>query len=117
MYIYENENWPKFSWEHAKVDNLLIAARGESQGSFDFLNFTFYLGRSRVISKVKTSGKTFRAKLNNVTSWCKTMRNRMTLGNFWKIYQAKIRGHVQYYGVSHNTDKVGEFIGRATKIL
>jgi RNA-directed DNA polymerase len=96
------------------------ALRGQPQGSFDFLGFTFYLGRSRrgyIIPKVKTSGKKFRAKLKNVTDWCRTQRNRMKLSSLWKIYQAKIRGHVQYYGISHNTDKVDEFIGQATKIL
>lgn len=96
------------------------AAKGRPQGVFDFLGFTFFLGRSKkgyIIPKLKTSGKKFRAKLKNVATWCKTERNRMKLGNLWKIFQAKIRGHVQYYGVSHNTDKVDEFIDRATKIL
>ena len=37
--------------------------------------------------------------------------------NIWKIFQSKIRGHIQYYGVSFNTDKVKEFIAQATKIL
>jgi group II intron reverse transcriptase/maturase len=96
------------------------AAKGQSQGSFDFLGFTFYIGKSqkgRSIPKMKTSGKKFRAKLNNVTVWCKNIRNRMTFREIWKIFQAKIRGYIQYYGISHNTDKVDEFIDRATKIL
>ena len=41
------------------------AARGEKQESFDFLGFTFYLGRSRkgrVIPKMKTSGKKVQSK-------------------------------------------------------
>jgi RNA-directed DNA polymerase len=96
------------------------AKLGEPQRAFDFLGFTFYLGRSRkgyVIPKVKTSGKKFRAKLNNVKAWCKAVRNRWKLSDIWKIFRAKIRGHLQYYGVSHNVDKVDEFIDRATKIL
>ena len=96
------------------------ARRGIPQGAFDFLGFTFYLGRSRkgnIIPKVKTSGKKFRAKLKNVKTWCKAVRNRIKLGEIWRIFLAKIRGHIQYYGVSHNTDKVDEFIDRATKIL
>lgn len=96
------------------------AAQGKSQDAFDFLGFTFYLGRSRkghIIPKVKTSGKKFRAKLKNVSVWSKTVRNSIKFGEIWKTFQAKIRGHVQYYGVSHNTDKVDEFINRATKIL
>lgn len=108
--------------EKTKVVHFSIkeACWGIRQESFDFLGFTFYLGKSRrgyIIPKVKTSGKKFRAKLNNVTAWCKTVRNRMPLGKIWKTFQSKIRGHVQYYGVSHNTDKVDEFIDRATKIL
>ncbi|MDB2614431.1 group II intron reverse transcriptase/maturase [Chlamydiales bacterium] len=96
------------------------ASQGEPQGSFDFLGFTFYIGKSRKgirIPKMKTSGKKFRAKLNNVTTWCKDVRNKLPLSKLWKIFQSKIRGHIQYYGVSHNTDKVDEFIDRATKIL
>ena len=66
---------------------------------------------------MKTSGKKFRAKLNNVKAWCKTVRNRLKLNDIWRTFRAKIRGHIQYYGVSHNVDKVDEFIDRATKIL
>jgi RNA-directed DNA polymerase len=96
------------------------AAGGKTQGSFDFLGFTFYLGKSRkgkVIPKVKTIGKRLRAKLKGLKIWSQAVRNRMSLGKIWKTFQAKIRGYVQYYGVSHNTDKVDEFIDRATKIL
>lgn len=96
------------------------ACWGIQQKAFDFLGFTFYIGKSRrghLISKMKTSGKKFRAKLKNVNEWCKRIRNRKPLAEIWKTFQAKIRGHVQYYGVSHNTDKVDEFIDRATKIL
>lgn len=96
------------------------ASKGIPQGVFDFLGFTFYLGlsrRGRVIPKIKTAGKKFRSKLNNVKKWCKTVRNRLNLAEIWRRYRAKIRGHIQYYGISHNVDKVDEFIGKATKIL
>lgn len=96
------------------------AARGKSQKSFDFLGFTFYLGRSkkgRIIPKVKTSGKKLRTKLKNVNEWSRAVRNRMKLAEIWKLFQAKIRGHIQYYGVSHNTAKVNEFINQAKRIL
>lgn len=96
------------------------AGRGKSQKSFDFLGFTFYLGKSKggnIIPKVKTSGKKFRAKLKNVNAWSKAIRNRMKLTDIWKLFQAKIRGHIQYYGVSHNTFRVNEFINQAKRIL
>jgi RNA-directed DNA polymerase len=96
------------------------ARRGNQQEAFDFLGFTFYLGRSRkgyVIPKVKTSGKKFRAKLKSIRVWAQTVRSKMNLESIWRIFKAKLRGHIQYYGVSFNMEKVDEFIGRSTKIL
>lgn len=96
------------------------ARRGNQQEAFDFLGFTFYLGRSKkgyVIPKVKTSGKKFRAKLKSVRVWAQTVRSKMNLESIWRIFKAKLRGHIQYYGVSFNMKKVDEFLGRSTKIL
>jgi RNA-directed DNA polymerase len=52
----------------------------------------------------------------------KTEERSFELGFFGNLQKdgcliPKLRGHVQYYGISHNTDKVDEFIGQATKIL
>lgn len=47
---------------------------GVKQGAFDFLGFTFYMGKSRrglAIPKLKTRSKSFREKLSNVNLWCK----------------------------------------------
>ncbi len=94
--------------------------RGIKQGSFEFLGFRFYLGKTlkgATIPKVKTSGKRFRSKLNNVTAWAKKVRNRIPLGEIWKTFCAKLRGHVQYYGVSFNFKLVAKFIYEAKKII
>ena len=94
--------------------------RGIKQGSFEFLGFRFYLGKSLkgvTIPKVKTSGKRFRSKLNNVTTWVKQVRNKIPLGEIWKIFCAKLRGHVQYYGVSFNIKMVSKFLYEAKKII
>lgn len=93
---------------------------GVKQGSFEFLGFRFYLGKSRkgmTIPKLKTSGKRFRSKLNNVTAWAKEVRNRKPLGEIWKTFCAKLRGHVQYYGVSHNSKMVKTFLAKAKMII
>lgn len=93
---------------------------GIKQGAFDFLGFTFYLGRSRrgnVIPKLKTSGKRFRSKLNRVTEWARKNRNRLPLKQLWKTFCSKLRGHIRYYGVSHNGDKVDKFVFAAVKIM
>lgn len=96
-----------------------LARQGIKQETFDFLGFTFYWGKSRngrTIPKLKTRSKTMKAKLNKVTVWFKENRNKMTLKEIWDIFRAKLRGHIQYYGVSHNITLVHKFIYEATKI-
>jgi RNA-directed DNA polymerase len=93
---------------------------GEKQESFDFLGFTFYLGRTlrgKVIPKVKTSGKRLRGKLKKVNDWARDIRNQKTLGEIWKIFCTKLKGHVQYYGVSFNSKSVEAFLNAAERIL
>ena len=90
------------------------------QRAFDFLGFTFYLGKSRkgaVIPKVKTCGKRYRSKLNRVKDWIRQIRNKKPLNAIWKTFCAKLRGHIQYYGVSFNSKAVGGFIRRAEEIM
>lgn len=94
--------------------------RGIKQGAFDFLGFTFYLGRSMrgsIIPKIKTCGKRYRSKLNKVKDWAQRIRNQESLGAIWKTFCAKLRGHVQYYGVSFNSKAVGKFLRAAERIL
>jgi RNA-directed DNA polymerase len=94
--------------------------QGERQETFDFLGFTFYIGRSRrgkIIPKVKTKGKTLRAKLKKVNIWAKEIRNKFTLNNIMKKAAVKLGGHIQYYGVSHNSRSVNIFTMEVTRIL
>lgn len=96
------------------------ANHGIKQGTFDFLGFTFYLGKSRsggMIPKLKTRSKTLKAKLKKVNEWAKGIRNKCTLKVIWKTFKVKLRGHIQYYAVSHNFEKVQEFLYKATQIL
>jgi len=96
------------------------ARMGIKQGTFDFLGFTFYWGDSingHTIPKLKTKAKTMRTKLNKVTDWIKTIRNKKPLKEIWKTFQAKVRGSIEYYGVSHNIGEVKNFIHRSEKIM
>jgi hypothetical protein len=52
-----------------------------------------------------------------VKAWVKQIRNRIPLGEIWKIFCAKLRGHVQYYGVSFNFKMVAKFLYEAKKII
>lgn len=96
------------------------ARQGVKQGTFDFLGFTLYWGKSRagrVIPKLKTRAKTIRTKLKKVNEWAKQIRHKRPMKEVWKIFKAKMRGHVQYYGVSHNIEQVNTFLYMATKII
>lgn len=94
--------------------------QGEAQDTFNFLGFTFYYGKTRkgnYVVKVKTDGNRFRSKLKKVNDWARTIRNRMPLKEVVKLAIAKIRGHIQYYGVSFNHAAVSKFIYRVERIL
>jgi len=94
--------------------------QGTKQETFDFLGFTFYLGKSRkgfFVVKVKTSGKRFNSKLKKANDWARSIRNKIPLKEIMKIAAAKVRGHVQYYGVSHNCKAVNTFIFKVTRII
>lgn len=94
--------------------------QGMRQETFDFLGFTFYIGKSRKgypLVKLKTIGKRFRSKLKKVNEWARAIRNKTSLKQIMKTAASKVRGHVQYYGVSHNHRSVDRFINKVTRIL
>lgn len=95
-------------------------AKGNKQGTFDFLGFTFYWGKSlrgQIVPKLKTVRKRLRSKLVKVKEWVKVTRHRMKLLPLWKSFCRKLAGHCQYYGVSHNFEEVSLFFNEATKIF
>lgn len=95
-------------------------SRGEKQGSFDFLGFTFYWGKSRnnkLLPKVKSSGKRLRAKLKIVNEWARAARNKYGLHEVWDRFCMKLEGHIRYYGVSFNIRSIRRFVHRAIRTL
>ncbi|MCP3703802.1 MAG: group II intron reverse transcriptase/maturase, partial [Alteromonas sp.] len=96
------------------------ASRGVRQKTFDFLGFTFYLGRARkghFIPMVKSSGKRMRAKLTRVGVWAREAIHKYKLRELWRIFCAKLRGHIQYYAVSFNVKYVNRFLLTAKRIV
>ena len=94
--------------------------QGIKQETFDFLGFTLYLGKSRkgfYLVNVKTVGKRFNAKLKKTNDWARSIRNKTSLKHIIKVAASKVRGHIQYYGVSHNFKTVGSFVFKVTGIL
>lgn len=96
------------------------ARRGEQQEGFYFLGFIWYWGRSRkglVIPKLKTDGKRFRSKLKKVNVWARKICKTVELKEVWKCCCSRLRGHIQYYGVSHNMKRVAQFHFQVKRIL
>jgi len=96
------------------------AQQGKRQGTFDFLGFTFYLGKlrgGRHSVKLMTSGKKLRSKLKRANEWMKMIRNRHPLRVIWKLVCSKLRGHIQYFGVSFNCQRVNKFLHTVKRII
>lgn len=96
------------------------ASQGRKQETFDFLGFTIYVGKTRqgkCCIKVKTSRKRMKSKLVKVKEWMKKYRHKGTLKELWDIFRIKLKGHIQYYGVSFNIHYVQRFVIRAQYIF
>lgn len=95
-------------------------ARGEGKpGTFDFLGFTFYCGKSRegkfcVIPM--TSRKKFKQKVRGMKEW---LMNQLTspLKDTMGTLNRKLTGHYRYYGVTHNGEMLKKFHFIATHLL
>ena len=81
-------------------------------GTFNFLGFTHYWGRSRKgywVVKRRTAADRLRRSLRAVHEWCRKHRH-------WKVRRqheelvAKIRGHYAYYGITSNGRSLSKFL-------
>lgn len=108
---------------HAQKSRIVPFSRREPSkrnGTFDFLEFIFYMKRSRhdrVICALKTSRVKFCSKLKRVNEWIRCARHRHPLGSIWRVFCSKLRDHIQYYGISHNGRSVGCFLYKALQIV
>ena len=100
-----NISFGRFERESAKSQH-------RRANTFDFMGFTHYCDRSRKGTfKVgrKTSRRKYSAKCRAMNAWLKAIRNQVKTKEWWKILQAKLRGHFQYYGVSENYAGIARF--------
>ncbi|MEX2104306.1 MAG: group II intron reverse transcriptase/maturase [Bacilli bacterium] len=92
---------------------------GGKPGVFSFLGFTNYCGRSqkgKFQAKRKTSAKKYRSKIKDFKGWMKVHRHDK-LEETVKTIRQKLRGHYQYYGMTHNFPSIAKFKQEITKIL
>ena len=88
--------------------------------TFDFLGFTHYCSQTRK-GKFKVGRKTNAKRLSRmcrkIGMWLKTIRNMVKLKELWRILQAKLRGHYQYYGVSDNWRSIMMFYRAVLRLV
>jgi group II intron reverse transcriptase/maturase len=73
-------------------------------GSFDFLGFTHYWGKSqkgRRIVKRKTAKSRLSRSLKAIGAWCRKNRHRPVTEQHLELNR-KLRGHYGYYGITGN---------------
>ena len=73
-------------------------------GTFDFLGFTHYWGKSRRgrrVPRTKTMSKRLTRSVRKIAEWCRNNRHRPVVDQQRQLNK-KLRGHYQYYGVTGN---------------
>ena len=73
-------------------------------GSFDFLGFTHYWGKSRRgkwVIKRKTASKRFTRGIKRIGDWCRRNRHQ-PIAEQHRVLCQKLRGHCAYYGITGN---------------
>lgn len=97
------------------------AKRGESTrlGTFDFLGFTFYCGRTSKGNPwimPKTSSKKFRQKVKEMKIWLYNNREQR-LGKLMYMLNVKLVGHYRYYGISFNSRMISNYRQQVRELL
>jgi RNA-directed DNA polymerase len=78
--------------------------QGKRPGTFDFLGFTHYWGKSRWgkwIVKQKTARQRLSRGLGRIDEWCRRHRHEPVVAQHQELCQ-KLRGHYAYYGITGN---------------
>ena len=87
--------------------------------SFEFLGFEFRWGlnrHKRPQVKRQTARKKVRSATAEMQAWIKKNRNR-GLRPLMATLARKLRGHWNYFGVTHNSKRMWEFFGNACKLV
>ena len=79
--------------------------------TFEFLGFTHYCSTGKngqFRAKRKTSGKKFRAKVQEMKQWLRS-RMQYKVTDTIKLLNIKLVGHYRYYGITDNTEAVRRY--------
>jgi len=114
FYVSLKQRLAKFGLELSEEKTRIIPfgqEAGDSAQTFDFLGFTFYGGKSRkgfFTVKLHTSKKKLKAKRQVVKVWL-WEHMHVPVAQLIEKLNRKLRGHYNYYGVTHNAKKMMDF--------
>jgi group II intron reverse transcriptase/maturase len=92
-------------------------ANGSKPGTFSFLGFTHYWGKTKkgwYTIKWKTDRRRLSRSVSSFWQWCRDRRH-LPVEDQHKALSAKLRGHYQYYGVPFNSAALGLVHFKATR--
>lgn len=92
-------------------------AQGGTGGSFTFLGFTHYWGRSRrghLVVQRKTAQNRFTRAVRSIRQWCRMHRHLPVAVQHAQL-TLKLRGHYLYYGLTGNLASLRRFQEQATR--
>lgn len=111
----------KFNLEIAEDKTKIIRLNKDNNdkdkdgNSFDFLGFTHYVGKDKYV-KVKTSKKKFRVSLIRCKIWIRENRT-LPVKDFMDKIRIKMKGHINYFGVTHNKRMISNFVFEVRKLI
>ena len=100
------------------VQNRAARRQGKPE-TFDFLGFTFFMGKSRKgypWPKLKTSRKKFEKSLKNFKEWLFANKEQPAKLLVSQL-NVKLTGYYRYYGVTFNSYKLSAFLHRVQQFL
>ena len=88
-------------------------------GKFEFLGFEFRWGRNRALKpqvKRRTSRTKLRKAMAALSAWIKKNRHK-GLRPLMATLIRKLRGHYNYYGVTHNSESLWEYWAHVNRVV
>jgi RNA-directed DNA polymerase len=85
---------------------------GVKPETFDFLGFTHFWAQPRRgnwVIKRKTAKDRFSRSLKRLSLWLRTVRH-WPISEQHKVLCSKMRGHIQYYGITGNSEALSRFV-------
>lgn len=114
FYVSIRERLAKFGLEVSEVKTRIIPFGREAVDHappFDFLGFSFFGGKNRkgnFTVKLNTSKKKLKANRQAVKIWLR-QNMHIPVAQLISELNRKLKGHYNYYGVTHNSKKMLDF--------